>query len=655
MGRCPLPTLAAVNGAAVGAGMNLALVCDVRVAARRARFDTRFLQIGIHPGGGHTWMLQRIIGPQAAAATVLFGEVLDGEQAERAGLVWRTVDDDELARIAHGLAARAAEAPRELSIVTKETLRDMATIGDARGRRRPGAHAPGLVDAAAMVRRTACCAQGAYRRQVGLERIDEGLTMGVVRDLADRYTDEYLALDPDVATMIGMPGHDGELTDYSPEGWAGARALGRRTLAELDEAVAHVGDDEQDRRCARLLRERLEAERGVVEAREPGRLLNNMSSPAQDLKEVFELMPTATLEQWELLATRMAVVPDAYEQYRRGLDDGVARGEMAASRQVTTVLEQLAVWSGEGDGPAVLRRPRRATARGRTRPPPAPAGGAGDHGDRGVGVLPPLSPRRVRPKAGGAPDAVGADRYKVWARYFNGTDLDLSDAYAYGWDEFKRLHAEMEAEAERVLPGSTPKEAMVHLDEVRSVHRVGGGAPRVAERLGARGHGRAGRPALRPGARAAARGGSDRSAGGAAAPYYSSPSHDFSRPGITWYPTQGKTRFTTWEHVSTWYHEGVPGHHLQLAEWVLLSEELSRYQATLGMVSANVEGWALYAERLMDELGFFQDPARRLGFLVAQQLRAVRVVIDIGMHLELDIPTDQPFHPGERWTAGARP
>ena len=118
--------------------------------------------------------------------------------------------------------------------------------------------------------------------------------MGVVRDLADRYTDEYLALDPDVATMIGMPGHDGELTDYSPEGWAERDALGRRTLAELDEAVAQAGDDEQDRRCARLLRERLEAEHGVVEAREPGRLLNNMSSPAQDLKEVFELMPTAT-------------------------------------------------------------------------------------------------------------------------------------------------------------------------------------------------------------------------------------------------------------------------------------------------------------------------------------------------------------------------
>jgi enoyl-CoA hydratase len=128
VGRCALPTLAAVNGAAVGAGMNLALVCDVRLAARRAKFDTRFLQIGIHPGGGHTWMLQRIAGPQAAAATVLFGEVLDGAEAERVGLAWRCVDDDALLAEAHELAKRAADAPRELAITTKATLRDMATI-----------------------------------------------------------------------------------------------------------------------------------------------------------------------------------------------------------------------------------------------------------------------------------------------------------------------------------------------------------------------------------------------------------------------------------------------------------------------------------------------------------------------------------------------
>jgi len=130
VGRCPLPTLAAVNGAAVGAGMNLALVCDVRIAARRAKFDTRFLQLGLHPGGGHTWMFRRITGPQAVAATVLFGEVLDGEEAARVGLVWKCVDDDQLLDAAREMAGRAASAPRELAIRTKATITDMALLGD---------------------------------------------------------------------------------------------------------------------------------------------------------------------------------------------------------------------------------------------------------------------------------------------------------------------------------------------------------------------------------------------------------------------------------------------------------------------------------------------------------------------------------------------
>jgi enoyl-CoA hydratase len=126
----PLPTLAAVNGAAVGAGMNLALGCDVRVAARRAKFDTRFLQIGIHPGGGHTWMLRRIAGPQAAMASVIFGEILDGAEAERIGLAWKCVDDDQLMTYAHDMAARAASRPRELLKVTKRTIQDMAHVSE---------------------------------------------------------------------------------------------------------------------------------------------------------------------------------------------------------------------------------------------------------------------------------------------------------------------------------------------------------------------------------------------------------------------------------------------------------------------------------------------------------------------------------------------
>lgn len=128
--RSPLPTLAAVNGAAVGAGMNLALGCDVRLAGRRAKFDTRFLQIGIHPGGGHTWMLRRIAGPQTAMAAVVFGEVMDGVEAERVGLVHRCVDDDALLAAAQAMAKRAADAPRELAITVKQTIKDMADVSE---------------------------------------------------------------------------------------------------------------------------------------------------------------------------------------------------------------------------------------------------------------------------------------------------------------------------------------------------------------------------------------------------------------------------------------------------------------------------------------------------------------------------------------------
>lgn len=125
--RSPLPTIAAVNGAAVGAGMNLALACDVRLAGQSARFDTRFLQLGVHPGGGHTWMMRNTVGPQATAAMVLFGEVLDGTEAERTGLAWRCLPDDELLDAAVAMAARAAAPPRELVTRTKATIAHMGS------------------------------------------------------------------------------------------------------------------------------------------------------------------------------------------------------------------------------------------------------------------------------------------------------------------------------------------------------------------------------------------------------------------------------------------------------------------------------------------------------------------------------------------------
>jgi enoyl-CoA hydratase len=123
--RSSLPTVAAVNGPAVGAGMNLALACDVRIAGVSARFDTRFVQIGLHPGGGHTWMLERAVGPQAAAALVLFGARVGGARAAEIGLAWSCHPDDELLDAAVELAAGAARAPVPLLARTKATLREM--------------------------------------------------------------------------------------------------------------------------------------------------------------------------------------------------------------------------------------------------------------------------------------------------------------------------------------------------------------------------------------------------------------------------------------------------------------------------------------------------------------------------------------------------
>jgi uncharacterized protein (DUF885 family) len=132
--------------------------------------------------------------------------------------------------------------------------------------------------------------------------------------------------------------------------------------------------------------------------------------------------------------------------------------------------------------------------------------------------------------------------------------------------------------------------------------------------------------------------------------YYTGPSEDFTRPGRTWYPTLGRTRFPIWGEVSICYHEAVPGHHLQIGMTRYVADRLNRFQRTLAWNSGYGEGWALYAERLMGELGYLADPAFELGMLRAQAMRAVRVIVDIGLHLELPIPKSEHYHPGERWT-----
>ncbi|EGX58697.1 hypothetical protein SZN_16305 [Streptomyces zinciresistens K42] len=479
---------------------------------------------------------------------------------------------------------------------------------------------------------------------VGMSEIKTSLPRGI----ADAYVDDLIALDPVTGTYLGVQESNSRLPDLSPAGQEAVAELQRATLARLDEAERRRGaDSDIERRCARLLRERLTAELAVHEAAEGLRAVGNMATPAHSVREVFTVTPQQTDEDWAAIAERLRAVPAAYAGYRASLELGLERGLLAAPRPTATFVGQLTQWSGAGEGrgwfeefasagPESLRAELDEAARTAT---------------AAVVELRDWMREVYAPAVQGAPDAVGRERYARWARYFNGTDLDLDEAYAYGWSEYHRLLGEMRKEAEKILPGAaTPWVALAHLfehgkhiegvDEVRDW--LQGLMDEAMEKLDGT-HFELAEPVRRVESRIAP-------PGGAAAPYYTPPSEDFSRPGRTWLPTMGQTRFPVYDLVSTWYHEGVPGHHLQLAQWAYVAGDLSRYQATIGGVSANAEGWALYAERLMDELGFLTDPEHRLGYLDAQMMRAARVIVDIGMHLELEIPGDSPFHPGERWT-----
>ncbi|MYQ44716.1 DUF885 family protein [Streptomyces sp. SID4985] len=470
------------------------------------------------------------------------------------------------------------------------------------------------------------------------------------RQIADAYVDELIALDPVTGTYLGVAESSSRLPDYSPAGQEAVAELARTTLARLDEAERLPGaDSDAERRCARLLRERLTAELAMHDAEEHLRAVGNMHTPGHSVRHAFTLTPSETEEDWAAIVERLRAVPAAYAGYRASLELGLERKLFAAPRPTGVFVEQLTEWADTGEGrgwfedfavagPDALRTELDEAARAAT---------------ASVAELRDWMRDVYAPAVEGAPNVVGRERYARTSRHFNGTDLDLDEAYAYGWAEFHRLYAEMVKEAEKILPGArTPWAALKHLDE-HGRHIEGVEETRqwlqdlmdraIADLDGT--HFELAEPVRNVESRIAP-------PGSAAAPYYTEPSEDFSRPGRTWLPTMGATRFPVYDLVSTWYHEGVPGHHLQLAQWTYVADRLSRYQATVGIVSANAEGWALYAERLMDELGYLTDAEQRLGYLDAQMMRALRVIVDIGMHLELEIPADSPFHPGERWTPG---
>ena len=459
-----------------------------------------------------------------------------------------------------------------------------------------------------------------------------------VRDLADAYVASLADLNPMVAAMLGLESGARGVPDLSPAGYQAEDQLARTTLAELGRLTSAAAPTlDIERRCARLLRERLETALAVSATGEQLRAVRNILGPVQSLWTMFTMMPTASEADWSAVAKRMALVPQALAGYRATLNEGVARGLLAPSRQVGAFTGQLQEMSAAGEGrgwftqlcdaaqnvPGTLRAELNRAA-----------GAAGES----VEELRRWMADDYAPRTEGVPDGVGAELYPVLARSWLGAELDLADTYMWGWSEYHRIMAEMREQAEQVLPGATVPEAMRHLDEhgeaVEGVEQIRERLQRmlderIAELDGT--HFDLAGPVKVVEARIAP-------PGSAAAPYYSRPSRDFSRPGRTWLPTLGRTRFPLWKLVSTWHHEGVPGHHLQFGTWTTLADELSDYQTGVGSVSAMTEGWALYGERLMDELGYLSDPGARLGYLEAQLRRAIRVIVDIGMHLGMELP-----------------
>jgi uncharacterized protein (DUF885 family) len=462
--------------------------------------------------------------------------------------------------------------------------------------------------------------------------------MGAVRRLADRHLSLLCALDPNRATALGVRGHDHQLTDYSPDGVSERIELSRHTLVDLASTAV---DDEDDRRCAALLRDRLTVEIDSFEAGEHLRPLRLIGSPVSGLRSVFDLTPRQTESDWLAIAQRIEAVPQAYAQFVRSLRVGKQRRIFAAPRQAVACADQADTWAGANGQPWFATYVQEAPAPLRKR--------LDEAARRAAAALTDLAHflrHEYAPAAAGQPDAVGRERYALAVRQHQGTKIDVDETYAWAWEELDRIETEMARCAGQIVAGGSIADALGHLDTAgpalegtdrlleflqdlidRTIEELSGTHFDIAPPL------RACRAMLAP-------------PGSAAAQYYTPPTPDFRRPGQTWNPPLGRTRFPVWSEVSTCYHEAVPGHHLQFGQWTYLSTVLSRYQ-TSTYPAGNIEGWALYAERLMDELGYLGDPGNHLGYLVAQQLRATRVIVDIGMHNELALPLDQSFYPGD--------
>ena len=461
----------------------------------------------------------------------------------------------------------------------------------------------------------------------------------------DQYVEDVVALDPLTATLAGIAGYDDKLPDLSPAGFDAREQLNRRALAEV---TALQPSDEREQVAKDAFLERVGL---LVEKADAGferSAFSVISSAVHEVREVFDLMATDTDEDWQTIGDRLAAVPAAVAGYRETLDAEAAAGRVSARRQYVEVASQIRGWTGQegasGDyfGNLVAAAPDGL----RDRLAAVAAEASASYADFGRYAESELAPQ------GREVDGVGREHYALESRYFLGAEVDLEETYRWGWEELKRIEDDMARTAQRVVAGGSIDDAVKALDldparDCGSREAFQEWMQEKSDRILADFNGvhfDIAEPIRTIACKVA-----PINDGGA---WYTPPSEDFSRPGTMWFSfTDDHEIYSTWRETTTVFHEGVPGHHLQCAQVVHRADLLNRWQRLMCWVSGHGEGWALYSERLMDELGYFDDAGDRLGFLDMQGFRAARVIVDIGVHLGLTIPADNPYgwRPGEVW------
>ncbi|WP_460795382.1 DUF885 domain-containing protein [Microbacterium sp. GXF0217] len=455
-------------------------------------------------------------------------------------------------------------------------------------------------------------------------------TPTAIDQVAEEWVDDLAVLAPTLGTYIGRNEANDRYADLSPEGQEHYASEVRRTLAKLDALQPADAIDEVTK--ADLSSElRLELE--LHDAQWHLRDLNVIASAPQDIRSVFDLMPIATTDDWDIVSARLGAIPAALRGYTATLREGISRGVTPARRQAVEVAKQIERYTAD-DGFFAAFVAEAAPAEGEL-----PASLARTLADNASAARVAYDELRTflattMADAAGEVDAVGRDLYALNSRRFLGATIDLDETYEWGIEELKRMVAEQTAIANEILPGSTVEEAVAHLesDQARKLHGtealqqwMQATSDRAVAELGATHFDipeeiRTLECMIAP-----------TQEGGI---YYTGPTDDFSRPGRMWWSVpEGVTEFDTWRELTTVYHEGVPGHHLQIAQAVYNRSELNSWRRLLAGTSGHAEGWALYAERLMQQLGYLDDPADRLGMLDGQRMRAARVVLDIGVHL----------------------